>query len=50
MFKTWKKWIVILLLLAALTGCSWQDVKKYLDKADWEPSDRTIGIVDLIIR
>jgi hypothetical protein len=45
-----KKWVVIVLLAVLLSGCSWQKVKKFFDETDWERSDRTIRVMDLIVR
>jgi hypothetical protein len=45
-----KKWIVMGLVLLLLGGCSWKRVRDWMDKMDWERSDQTIHIVDIIIR
>lgn len=45
-----KKWVVLVLVAALVSGCSWQKVKKWLDEAEWEREDRTIRIIDLVVR
>jgi len=47
---TMKKWVVLVLLAVLISGCSWQKVKKWFEEADWERSDRTIHMVDTILR
>lgn len=45
-----KKWLVLVLLAVLVSGCSWQKIKKFIDEAEWERSDRTIQVVDVIFR
>ena len=45
-----KKWVVLVLFTVLISGCSWQKVKKFFEEAEWERSDRTIRVVDMILR
>ncbi len=45
-----KKWLAIALALLMLSGCSFNTIKKWIDKMDWERDDETIRIVDFFLR
>ncbi len=36
-----KKWLLVALTLAMLSGCSWNKVWKWIDEMEWERDDQT---------
>ena len=45
-----KKWVILVLMMAVLSGCSWKKAVKWFDEMEWERDDRTVTVVDLFIR
>jgi hypothetical protein len=45
-----KKWLLIALTLAILSGCSWNKVWKWIDEMEYERDDKTVRIVDIFIK
>jgi len=45
-----RKWLVVALTVVMLSGCSWDKVKKWLDETEFERSDKTIRIVDFLLK
>ncbi|MGO9566530.1 MAG: lipoprotein [Desulfomonilaceae bacterium] len=45
-----KKWLLIALILVILSGCSWNQVWKWIDEMDYERDDQTVRIVDIFIK
>jgi hypothetical protein len=45
-----KKWLIVLLTLLMLSGCSFNKVWKWIDEMDWERDDQTVHVVDFLMR
>jgi len=45
-----KKWLLVVIALLMLSGCSWSKVWKWIDEMEWERDDQTVRIVDFLIR
>jgi hypothetical protein len=45
-----KKLLIVVITLLALSGCSLSSFKKWFDSMDWEPEDKTIKIIDILIK
>jgi uncharacterized protein YcfL len=45
-----KRWLLVMMALFLLTGCSASKLWKWLDKQEWEREDQTVRIVDFILR
>jgi len=45
-----KKWLLVALAALLLSGCSFKQVWKWIEDADWEGDDQTIRIVHFLMR
>jgi len=45
-----KKWLLVALILLLVSGCSFSKVWKWIDEMDWEPDDKTIKVIQILIR
>lgn len=45
-----RKWLLLLIAILLLSGCSFRQVWKWWDNLEWERDDQTIRIVDLFIK
>lgn len=40
-----KKWLLVVIALLMLSGCSWNKVLKWIDEMEWERDDQTVRIL-----
>jgi uncharacterized protein YcfL len=40
-----KKWLLVVIALLMLSGCSWNKVLKWFDEMEWERDDQTVRIL-----
>jgi len=45
-----RKWLLLLIAILLLSGCSFRQAWKWLDNMDWERDDQTIRIVHFLVR
>jgi hypothetical protein len=45
-----RRWLVVALIALILSGCSWDKFTKWLDQYEWERPDKTIHIVDFLLK
>lgn len=45
-----KKWLLILVALIIIPGCSFTNLWKWMDKMDWERDDQTVRVVDFFVK
>ena len=45
-----KKWLLVALTLVMLSGCSWNQVWKWIDEMEWERDDQTVRMIDIFMR
>lgn len=50
MGRIMRKLLLVALTVLLLSGCSFHNVWKWLDQADWERDDQTIRVVDFLLR
>jgi hypothetical protein len=45
-----KKWLLLVLVIVLMSGCSWRKAWEWIDKMEWERDDQTISIVNIFVR
>jgi hypothetical protein len=45
-----KKWVLMVIAVLIMSGCSWNKMWKWIDEMEWEREDQTIRIVDILMK
>jgi hypothetical protein len=45
-----KKWLIALIVLVTLSGCSFSKAWKWFEELEWERDDQTVRIVEFLLR
>lgn len=45
-----KKWLIVLITLLMLSGCSFTKAWKWFEEMEWERDDQTVRVVEFFLR